>query len=148
MKLLKLVPDDTNIKFLKWRIPFFAVSILLIAASWGLVMTKGLNYGVDFSGGLEVRATFTQSQDAPVAELRELVGGLGYGDPVVQRFGEDNQVSIRVRLPDEVASFIVTHARRDIPSLVAALDILRRAALTEKRKITLPLARQVLSSLA
>lgn len=104
MKLLKLVPDDTNIKFLKWRIPFFAVSILLIAASWGLVMTKGLNYGVDFSGGLEVRATFTQSQDAPVAELRELVGGLGYGDPVVQRFGEDNQVSIRVRLPDEVAS--------------------------------------------
>ncbi|PHQ70486.1 MAG: hypothetical protein COB97_04800 [Paracoccus sp.] len=33
MKLLKLVPDDTNIKFLKWRIPFFAVSILLIAAA-------------------------------------------------------------------------------------------------------------------
>ena len=38
MKLLKLVPDDTNIKFLKWRIPFFAVSILLIAASWALVL--------------------------------------------------------------------------------------------------------------
>ncbi|HCB78817.1 MAG TPA: protein translocase subunit SecF, partial [Erythrobacter sp.] len=51
MKLLKLVPDDTNIKFLKWRIPFFAVSILLIAASWALVLTKGLNYGVDFAGG-------------------------------------------------------------------------------------------------
>ena len=104
MKLLKLVPDDTNIKFLKWRIPFFAVSILLIVASWALVMTKGLNYGVDFAGGLEVRATFTQSQEAPVSELRELVGQLGYGDPVVQRFGEDNQVSIRVRLPDEVAA--------------------------------------------
>lgn len=104
MKLLKLVPDDTNIKFLKWRIPFFAVSILLIAVSWGLVMTKGLNYGVDFAGGLEVRATFTQSQEAPVGELRELVGQLGYGDPVVQRFGEDNQVSIRVRLPDDIAS--------------------------------------------
>ncbi len=104
MKLLKLVPDDTNIKFLKWRFPFFIVSIVLIAASWGLVMTKGLNYGVDFSGGLEVRATFTQSQEAPVGELRELVGQLGYGDPVVQRFGEDNQVSIRVRLPDEVST--------------------------------------------
>ena len=101
MKLLKLVPDDTNIKFLKWRIPFFAVSILLIAASWALVLTKGLNYGVDFAGGLEVRATFTQSAEAPVGELREKVATLGYGDPVVQRFGEDNQVSIRVRLPDE-----------------------------------------------
>ena len=104
MKLLKLVPDDTNIKFLKWRIPFFVVSIVLIAASWGLVMTKGLNYGVDFAGGLEVRATFTQSAEAPVGELRNDIEELGYGSPVVQRFGEDNQVSIRIRLPDDVSS--------------------------------------------
>lgn len=104
MKLLKLVPDDTNIKFLKWRVPFFVVSILLIAASWALVMTKGLNYGVDFAGGLEVRATFTERTDAPVAQLREDIENLGYGSPVVQRFGEDNQVSIRVRLPDEVSA--------------------------------------------
>ncbi|WP_435202370.1 protein translocase subunit SecF [Qipengyuania sp. 902] len=104
MRLLKLVPDNTNIKFLKWRIPFFVVSILLIAASWALVMTKGLNYGVDFAGGLEVRATFTQSAEAPVAQLRDDVEALGYGSPVVQRFGEDNQVSIRVRLPDDVAA--------------------------------------------
>ncbi len=104
MKLLKLVPDDTNIKFLKWRVPFFAISILLIAASWALVFTKGLNYGVDFAGGLEVRATFTQSAEAPIAELRSEVEALGYGSPVVQRFGEDNQVSIRVRLPDDVSA--------------------------------------------
>ena len=104
MKLLKLVPDDTNIRFLKWRMPFFVVSILLIAASWALVATKGLNYGVDFAGGLEVRATFTESAEAPVTELRDQVEALGYGSPVVQRFGEDNQVSIRVRLPDEVSA--------------------------------------------
>lgn len=104
MKLLKLVPDDTNIKFLKWRVPFFVVSILLIAASWALVMTKGLNYGVDFAGGLEVRATFTERTEAPVAQLRDDIESLGYGSPVVQRFGEDNQVSIRVRLPDDVAA--------------------------------------------
>lgn len=100
MKLLKLVPDDTNIKFLKWRIPFYAVSLLLIAASWGLVLTKGLNYGVDFAGGLNITATFTESTEAPVGELRDRVAGLGYGEPVVQRFGEDNQVSIRVPLPE------------------------------------------------
>ena len=39
-----------------------------------------------------------------MGELREKVATLGYGDPVVQRFGEDNQVSIRVRLPDEVSA--------------------------------------------
>ena len=67
-------------------------------------MTKGLNYGVDFAGGLEVRATFTESTDAPIAQLRTDIEGLGYGSPVVQRFGEDNQVSIRVRLPDDVSA--------------------------------------------
>ena len=34
MKLLKLVPDDTNIKFLKWRFPFFIVSIVLIVPTY------------------------------------------------------------------------------------------------------------------
>lgn len=101
MKLLKLVPDDTNIKFLKLRWPFFIVSLILIAASWALVFTKGINYGVDFAGGQEVRVTFTQREEAPIASLREQIGQLGYGDPVIQRFGAENQVSIRVRLPAE-----------------------------------------------
>jgi len=102
MPLIKLVPEDTNIRFLRWRVPFYIVSLLLMAASWGMVVTKGLNYGVDFAGGQEVRATFTQSQEAPIAELRERIGALGYGDPVIQRFGEANQVSVRVRLPQDV----------------------------------------------
>lgn len=100
MRLLKLVPENTNIAFLKWRIPFYVVSMILIAASWGLVMTKGLNYGVDFAGGQEITGTFTQTDEAPIGELRGTVGALGLGDPVIQRFGEANQVSIRVRLPE------------------------------------------------
>ncbi|MEL6238481.1 MAG: protein translocase subunit SecF [Pseudomonadota bacterium] len=102
MKLLKLVPGDTNIKFLKLRAPFFIASLLLIAASWALILTQGLNYGVDFAGGQEVRLTFEDLEDAPVPQLREMVEGLGYGSPVVQTFGADNQVSIRVPLPAEV----------------------------------------------
>ncbi|WP_284125004.1 protein translocase subunit SecF [Parerythrobacter aestuarii] len=102
MKLLKLVPDDTNIKFLKWRVPFYVVSCLLIAASWGLVMTKGLNYGVDFAGGQEIRATFVDEPEAPVAEIRSTLTSIdGVGDPVVQRFGAPNEISIRVKLPPE-----------------------------------------------
>ena len=100
MRLLKLVPDDTNIKFLRWRVPFYVVSIILIAASWGLILTKGLNYGVDFAGGQEFEATFTKQTEAPVAALRDQVGKLGYGDPVIQRFGAPNEVSIRTKLPE------------------------------------------------
>ncbi|HSG55622.1 MAG TPA: protein translocase subunit SecF [Paracoccaceae bacterium] len=103
MRLLKFVPDDTNIHFLKWRVPFYVVSVLLIIASWAMVWVNGLNYGVDFAGGQEIRATFVGEAEAPVEELREAISTLGYGDPVVQRFGAENEVSIRVRLPDEVA---------------------------------------------
>ncbi|MBO6945659.1 protein translocase subunit SecF [Altererythrobacter sp.] len=100
MRLLKLVPDDTNIKFLKWRVPFFVVSLILIAASWALVLTKGINYGVDFAGGQEVRLTFEQREEAPIPALREMVTSLGYGTPVVQEIGAPNSVSIRVPLPE------------------------------------------------
>lgn len=102
MRLLKLVPDNTNIKFLRFRLPFFIISLLLIAGSWALVLTKGINYGVDFAGGQEVRLTFVEREQAPIPALRELVTGLGYGTPVVQEIGNPNSVSIRVPLPEGV----------------------------------------------
>jgi len=99
MKLLKLIPDHTNIHFLRWRVPFYVVSVLLMAASIALVATKGLNMGVDFVGGQMIRVTFTQSPAAPVAALRGEVTSLGYGEPIIQQFGKPNEVSIRMKLP-------------------------------------------------
>lgn len=99
MKLLKLVPDNTNIRFLRWRVPFYAISLLLMAASVALILGKGLNFGVDFIGGQMIRVTFENSAAAPVAELRKSVGDLGYGEPTIQQFGKPNQVSIRMKLP-------------------------------------------------
>ncbi len=99
MKLLKLVPDHTNIQFLRWRVPFYTISVLLMAASLALVFTRGLNMGVDFVGGQMIRVTFTQSAAAPVGALREEVTTLGYGEPVIQQFGKPNEVSIRMKLP-------------------------------------------------
>ncbi|MEJ6594429.1 protein translocase subunit SecF [Parasphingorhabdus sp.] len=104
MRLLKLVPDDTNIGFLKWRNIAMAFSILTIIASLGLVASKGLNFGVDFIGGQMIQATFTETETAPISELRDSIGGLGYGDATIQRFGDANEVSIRMRLPTEAES--------------------------------------------
>ena len=101
MRLLKLVPDNTNIRFLRYRVPFYAVSLLLMAASIALVMTKGLNLGVDFIGGQMVRVTFAQSASAPIADLREDVAALGYGEPVIQQLGAPNQVAVRMKLPEQ-----------------------------------------------
>ncbi len=99
MRLLKLVPDDTNIHFLKWRVPFFAISGLLVIASWVMVFVNGLNLGVDFIGGQMIRVSFAQGTEAPVSQLRGEVEKLGFGEPTIQRFGQPNQVSIRMKLP-------------------------------------------------
>ncbi|MCW1403546.1 protein translocase subunit SecF [Novosphingobium sp. MW5] len=100
MKLLKLIPDNTNIHFLKWRGPFYVISLLLMAASIFMVFHKGLNMGVDFIGGQMIRTTFTQSAVAPVDSLREEVAKLGFGEPTIQEFGKPNEVSIRMKLPE------------------------------------------------
>lgn len=118
MKLLKLVPEDTNIKFLRLRVPFFIISLLMMAASWGLVAVNGLNLGIDFVGGQEVRLTFEERDAAPIPELRQKVAALGYGTPVVQRFGAPNVVTIRVPLPEDVEQ--TPGAAREIGDQVVA----------------------------
>ena len=123
MKLLKLIPDNTDIKFLRWRVPFYVISLLLMAASIGLVATKGLNLGVDFIGGQMIRATFVQSAAAPVGELRTSVGALGYGEPIIQQFGKPNEISIRMKLPEG--------AEKD-PGLSAAMATKITATLKKK----------------
>jgi preprotein translocase subunit SecF len=100
MRLLKLIPDDTNIHFLKWQWPTTILSVVLMIGSLVLLFTQGLNQGVDFVGGQMIRVTFTQSQDAPVAQLRGEIEKLGYGEPIIQTFGAPNAVSIRLRLPE------------------------------------------------
>jgi preprotein translocase subunit SecF len=98
MRLLKLVPDATNIDFLRWRRVALAISALLLAGSIALIAIKGLNFGVDFAGGQLIRVTFTQP--VSVDELRTEIGGLGLGEPSIQEFGSPREVSIRLPLPE------------------------------------------------
>ncbi|MGP1284253.1 MAG: protein translocase subunit SecF [Parasphingopyxis sp.] len=100
MRLLKLVPDTTNIQFLKWRNVAIAISIVLTIASIALTVTRGLNFGVDFAGGQMIQATFTEDAEAPVVQLRQDIAGLGIEGASIQRFGDENQVSIRMRVTE------------------------------------------------
>jgi preprotein translocase subunit SecF len=97
MRLLKLVPDSTNIDFLRWRGVAITISILLMVASIALLATKGLNYGVDFAGGQVIRVSFQQAPS--LDELRERVTGLELGQPSIQEFGSPRQVTVRLPLP-------------------------------------------------
>ncbi|HWH18211.1 MAG TPA: protein translocase subunit SecF [Allosphingosinicella sp.] len=97
MRLLKLVPGNTNINFLRWRGVAITLSMLLIAASIALLAVKGLNFGVDFAGGQVIRVHFQQPPS--LDDLRNQVGGLGLGEPSIQEFGSPQEISIRMPLP-------------------------------------------------
>lgn len=99
MRLLKLVPDDTNFDFLKWRKVASFMSFFLVVVSIALVAVKGLNLGVDFVGGQSVRVEFPQAMP-PIEDIREKVDAIGLGDPTIQQFGSDKAVSIRTALPE------------------------------------------------
>lgn len=99
MKPLKLVPDNTNIPFLRYRNVAMTFSLLLIAAAIALCFIKGFNLGIDFVGGQSVRATF--AQPVQIDELRGRIDALGLGDATIQRFGSgDREVAIRTPLPE------------------------------------------------
>ena len=98
MFLLKLVPDNTNIDFMRWRNVALVLSIIATVASLVLVGVRGLNLGVDFVGGQMIRTTFSQPVD--VEQLRSRVGGLGLGDASIQEFGGPTTYQIRLPKPE------------------------------------------------
>ena len=98
MKLLKLVPDNTNVDFMRWRNLALVLSVLATVASLVLVGVKGLNLGVDFVGGQMIRTTF--SQPIEVDQLRERVGALNLGEANIQEFGGPRSYQIRLPKPD------------------------------------------------
>jgi len=95
---LKLVPDNTNVHFLRWRFWAMGLSIALIVASIALVAVQRFNFGVDFVGGQMIRVSF--AQPANVDALRSKIETLGLGDATIQQFGSPRDVSVRMHLPD------------------------------------------------
>lgn len=115
MKLLKLVPDNTNIDFMRWRNFALALQLILTVAALTLVAVRGLNLGIDFVGGQVVRTTFAQPVN--VEELRSRVNALNLGDASIQEFGGPQTYQIRLPQPeggDAAASNAVTQVRQMI----------------------------------
>lgn len=96
MKLLKLVPDNTNIPFLKWRLLAVAFSLALVFGSLALVAVRGLNLGVDFKGGILMEVGFQTKP--PLDALRLDLNHLGLGEVSIQQFGKPTDVAVRLPL--------------------------------------------------
>ncbi len=77
-----------RIDFMSMAKPFLIASATLVIASWALVATKGLNFGIDFAGGTEALLAFKSPTE--LGSLKEKVAALGLEDPELVVFGHDD----------------------------------------------------------
>jgi preprotein translocase subunit SecF len=118
MKLLKLVPDHTNLDFMRWRNIALILSLIATVISIGFTVYRGLNLGIDFIGGQVVRVEF--KQPVHIDELRARVDRLGVGEASIQALG--NQQTYQVRLPkpegpESASNAVVSKLRSAIPQV-------------------------------
>ena len=117
MKLLKLVPDHTNVDFMRWRNLALVLSIIITVASISYTIYRGLNLGIDFVGGQIVRAEF--AQPVPIEQLRARVDNLGVGEASIQALDKTNR-TYQIRLPrppgpETASNAVVSKVRKLIP---------------------------------
>jgi len=88
------------IDFMKHRKAALMLSLLCIAASLGLIFVKGLNLGIDFTGGNVVQVEF--SQPTAIEDIRSVLASVGQGGSVIQSYS-DRGVIIRISANEEEA---------------------------------------------
>lgn len=93
---------NRNIPFMRWRRIGAVISIVTFALSVFFIATKGLNLGVDFTGGTVLEVSYNQTAD--LEKVRSVLTDLGMSDASVQNFGTSREVLIRLPIKPGVSS--------------------------------------------
>ncbi len=114
-----------DIPFMSWRRAAAAISIVTFILSVFFIATRGLNLGVDFTGGTVLEVNYEQTAD--LNKIREVLTNLNMTDVTVQNFGTSRDVMIRLPVMPEYSSAQLSET---------VLDALRQADSTvEMRRV-------------
>lgn len=97
IRLLPLVPHDTKFDFFGHRLYAFIASLIIIGGSIFALSAKGLNFGIDFTGGTVIEVQV--QKDPELESLRKQFEALELGEVPIQEFG--SKQSLMIRLPQQ-----------------------------------------------
>jgi preprotein translocase subunit SecF len=105
-----------DIPFMRHALLFNVISILTFVIAVGSLATRGLNWGVDFTGGTVMEVAYPQA--AELGKIRESMARIGFSDAAVQNFGTSRDVLIRLPVKQGVTSaklseLVVQELRKD-----------------------------------
>ncbi|MCH2036973.1 MAG: protein translocase subunit SecF [Rickettsiales bacterium] len=91
----KLIPSSTKIDFLGKRWMAFILSMVMLLGSVGVLATKGLNFGIDFTGGIVMELRF--QEDVEINEIRKSLAVIVKEDISLQHFGSTKDLLIKIQ---------------------------------------------------
>ncbi|MCF6209234.1 MAG: protein translocase subunit SecF [Gammaproteobacteria bacterium] len=91
---MQLFKNATKFDFMGRRKPAIALSVVLLLISIGALVGKGLNFGLDFTGGTLIELGYSHAVD--LKPVRETLESLGFAEAVVQHFGTASDILIRI----------------------------------------------------
>jgi preprotein translocase subunit SecF len=118
---MELFPSNSKIDFLGWRKVSIAISIVLVICSLALITTRGLNYALDFTGGVLVEAAYEQPVE--IGQVRAALEKGGIENALVQSLGGTREVSIRLQPEggqkdaDKIAASVLEKLKAERPDV-------------------------------
>ena len=111
-----------DIPFMRYALIFNVISFVTFLIAVGSLATKGLNFGVDFTGGTVMEVHYEQAPD--INKIRESVAKIGFSDAAVQTFGTSLDVLIRLPIKQGVSSAqlseqVMAELRKETPNVEA-----------------------------
>jgi preprotein translocase subunit SecF len=97
---MELFNPNSKIDFMRWRKVALGISAILMVISAAIIFVRGLDYGLDFTGGANIEVSYDSAID--VADVRAALTAGGFDKAVVQTYGGTNDFAIRI-VADEQA---------------------------------------------
>ncbi len=91
---MDIIKTDTHIDFMAQRNRALVLSAIILVIGIGSLFVKGINFGLDFTGGTLIEVSYPEAPD--LGELRETLTASGYDDFTVQTFGTATDIVVRM----------------------------------------------------